>query len=227
MSLPLAFQTIGLRSWRRGPSRCPSPESGERDGCLNQEKFITINAYLLTTESQDEFASLCEELEQEIQPNGVIERTYVQDIAYLIWDIRRLRRSKTAIINTALFAALRGILEQLQIRPATPAPSRREQVEALGRGWFDNEKAKTQVATLLRKFGLDESAIEGEAFRLCAEDIERLDRTLTFAEARRDRALRCIADYRQAFSRRLQQAASRILDSEEVPKLAPVDKQSD
>jgi hypothetical protein len=192
-----------------------------------KKNSLPLTPYLLITESQDEFASLREELEQEIQPNGVIERTYVQDIAYLIWDIRRLRRSKTAIINTALFAALRGILEQLLIRPATPAPSRRKQVEALARGWFDNEKAKVKVARLLRMFRLDESAIEAEAFRLCAEDIERLDRMLTFAEARRDRALRCIADYRQAFSRRLQQAANRILDSEEVPKLAPVGKQSD
>lgn len=81
-----------------------------------KENSLRFTPYLLTTESQDEFASLYGELEQEIQPNGVIERTYVQDIAYLIWDILRLRRSKTAIINTAFLAALRGILEQLQNR---------------------------------------------------------------------------------------------------------------
>ncbi len=170
---------------------------------------------------------MCEELEQELQPRGIIERTYVQDVAYLIWDILRLRRSKTAIINTALLAALRGILEQLQKRSTVRNPSQSKQFEDLAHGWFDNEKAKAQVASLLLKFGLDEGAIEAEAFRRCAEDLERLDRMLTFAEARRDKALRGIADYRQAFSRRVRQATSRIIDAEEVPQLAPVGKELD
>lgn len=194
---------------------------------LAKMNSLRCSPYLLTTESQDEFASLCEELEQELQPRGVIERMYVQDVAYLIWDILRLRRSKTTIINTALLAALRGILKQLQKRSAVRIPSQSKQFEDLAHGWFDNEKSKAQVASLLLKFGLDESAIEAEAFRRCVEDIERLDRMLTFAEARRDRALRGIADYRQSFSRRVQQATNRILDAEEVPQLAPLGKESD
>jgi hypothetical protein len=155
------------------------------------------------------------------------ERTYLQDIAYLIWDIRRLRRSKTAIINKAFLSALRAILGQLRTRSISAPLHGVRLAEDLAQSWFDDEKAKDEVATMLQKFGLDEGAIEAEAFRLSAEDLERLDRMLTFAEARRDRALRGIADYRQAFSRRLQQAANRFLDAEEVPKLAPVGKQSD
>ncbi len=50
---------------------------------------------------------------------------------------------------------------------------------------------------------------------------------LVLAEVRRDRALRCVADYRQLRSKQLQQAANRILDNDDVPRLVAVRKRSD
>jgi hypothetical protein len=183
---------------------------------------------LLITESQDEFASLYAELEQEIQPNGVIERTYVQDIANNIWETLRLRRYKTVIINNSRLAALRRILQQLLCHPDTDVPYDDEQApEDIVRSWFDNTKAQARVAKLLRTFQMDEGAIEAEAFRLCAEDLERLDRMLTALEFRRDKALRFIAEYRQILSKQLRQAADRILDDDDVPRLIAVAKRSD
>ena len=72
---------------------------------------------------------------------------------------------------------------------------------------------------MLRKFGLDESTIEAEAFRSRAEDLERLERMLALAEVRRDGALRCIADYRQSLAKQIKQATDRILDNDDVPRL--------
>jgi hypothetical protein len=46
----------------------------------------------------------------------------------------------------------------------------------LARAWFHSKSARTKVAKLLRKFNMNEDAIEAEAFRLCDEDVERLDR---------------------------------------------------
>jgi hypothetical protein len=183
---------------------------------------------LLVTESQDQFASLCGELEQEIQPKGVIERTYVHDIASLICESQRLRCYKTVIVNNSRLAALRRILEQLLCHPDTDVPYDDEQApEDIAHSWFDNKNARTGVAKLLRKFQMDEGAIEAEAFRLCSEDVERLDRMLTALEFRRDKALRCIAEYRQILSKQLQQAADRILDNDDVPRLVAVAKRSD
>jgi len=54
---------------------------------------------LLITESKDEFERIREALDYQIKPRGIIEQIYVEDIAYLVWEILRLRRSKTAIIN--------------------------------------------------------------------------------------------------------------------------------
>ncbi len=50
---------------------------------------------------------------------------------------------------------------------------------------------------------------------------------VTASEFRRDKALRCIAEYRQILSKQLQQAADRILDNDDVPRLVAMGKRSD
>jgi hypothetical protein len=183
-------------------------------------------APLLSAESADAFASLRKALSHEIQPEGAIEQLYVDDFAALIWEILRLRRYKTAIINSSRLAALQGILMQLLYSGDFEfAYIHAQAAEKLARDWFKKKSAKTKVATLLRIFGLDEGAIEAEAFRLCAEDLERLERLLTAQEVRRDKVLRLIAEYRQVFSKQLRQAGDRILDNDDVPFL--VAKRSD
>jgi hypothetical protein len=184
-------------------------------------------APLLISESADEFASLRKVLKNEIQPEGAIEQLYVDDFATLIWEILRVRRCKTILIDSHRRDALRGILQQLLCDDDYDQPY--DQIldaQDLARNWFDRKKAQTRVAKLLRKFQMDEGAIEAEAFRLCSEDLERLDRMLTALEFRRDKALRCIADYRQILSKQLRQAANRILDND-VPQLVAVVKRSD
>ena len=42
---------------------------------------------------------------------------YVEDIAYLVWEILRLRRSKAAIINLAFRDALTEVVTQLLSKP--------------------------------------------------------------------------------------------------------------
>src|ERR1700682_327148 len=177
-------------------------------------------APLLITESVDEFASLRKGLKNEIQPEGVIEQMYVDDFAALIWEILRLRRYKTILIDSHRRDALRGILVQLLCDDDYDQPcDKMLDAKDLARNWFDHKKAQARVAKLLRQFQMDEAAMEAEAFRLCSEDLERLDRMLTALEFRRDKALRCIADYRQILSKQLQQAANRILDNDDVPRL--------
>jgi hypothetical protein len=185
-------------------------------------------APLLINESVDEFAALRKELKNEIQPEGVIEQMYVDDFAVLIWEILRLRRYKTILIDSHRHDALRGILEQLLCDDDYDQPyDKTLDAEDLARNWFDHKKAQARVAKLLRQFQMDDGAIEAEAFRLCAEDLERLDRLLTALEFRRDKALRCIAEYRQILSKQLRQAADRILDNDDVPRLIRVGRPSD
>jgi hypothetical protein len=170
---------------------------------------LRSRAPLLNAESADEFALLQKELKDEIRPEGVIEQICVDDFAVLVWESLRYRRYKTAMINNSRLAALQGILEQLLCAEDYEHSYEKDRdAEALARDWFGNQRAQARVAKLLRKFQMDEGAIEAGAFRLCFEELERLDRMPTFAEVRRDRALRFIADYRQLLAKQLRQTAT-------------------
>ena len=171
---------------------------------------------LLVTESAVEFDKLRDELLQDIQPQGAIERQYAEDIAYLTWEVRRYRETKAGIINAALLSALKGILDQVlpTIRPLAKA-------DDLARGWFDDKKAKAEVMKLLQTHGLDESAIAAEAFRLRAKDIESCNRMEAFAEARREKALRVIGKVQKKLAARLRQSSDRMLEKPEAAPLVP------
>jgi hypothetical protein len=184
------------------------------------KSFAHFTSAVLASESQDEFASLCSELKRDVEPQDVIERTYVHEIACYIWEAQRLRRFKTVIINNSRRAAMQGILEQLLDPDDFEFSNQIEQAAAeLARGWFENDDDKASVAKLLGKFQLDETAIEAEAFRLNAEDLERLDRMQAVFAVRFEKALRCIAEYRKSFSTELKHAADQILNNDDVPRL--------
>ena len=72
---------------------------------------------LLLTEFKDEFNLIRDNLNDQIKPRGIIEQMYVEDIAYLVWEILRLRRSKAAIINLAFRDALTEVVTQLLRKP--------------------------------------------------------------------------------------------------------------
>jgi hypothetical protein len=195
---------------------------------LDQNVDVLHPAPLLINESADEFASLRKGLKSELKPEGAIEQIYVDDFATLVWEILRLRRYKAVIVDNSRLAALRGILEHLLHRlDHEQAYDHEQAADALARRWFDSKKAKTRVAKLLAQFQMDEGAIDAEAFRRCAEDVERLDRMLTALEFRRDKTLRFVADYRQLLSKQLRQAGDRILEHDEVPRLVAVVKRPD
>jgi hypothetical protein len=63
---------------------------------------------------------------------------------------------------------------------------------------------------VLREFELDETAIEAEAIRKSAEDLERIDRLLAPSEVRR-KALFCVAQYRGDFSALLRETSDRMI----------------
>jgi hypothetical protein len=175
---------------------------------------------LLPCESAEEFAMLRSELELEIKPEGEIVRWYVDDIAHRIWDIQRLRRYRSQIISKGRPAALLKLIKQMLNRADFDQHYELEQAaKDLARGWFENQDSKNKVGKLLRKFQMDEAAIDAEAFRSKAEDLERLDRLLATSASGLNKALRCIAEYREYLAIQLQHAADRILDNVEVPRL--------
>ena len=103
-------------------------------------------APLLLTESKDEFDLLRDNLNDEVKPRGIIEQMYVEDIAYLVWEILRLRRSKAAIINLAFRDALTEVVAQLLRNPGERKHQLKDRAEKLAREWFSDPNVKKQIA---------------------------------------------------------------------------------
>src|SRR5260370_16363670 len=99
---------------------------------------------LLMSESADEFASLRTALELEIKPKGIVEQIYVDDIAAIVWEIRRLRRCKTSIINTGCRAALQSLLREMMSSPQNPYHY--GEADALAIAWFSNQQPTSNLS---------------------------------------------------------------------------------
>ena len=94
-----------------------------------------------------------------------------------------------------------------------------QEARALAEDWFTDKKAKKQVKEILSQFQLDESAIEAEAIKSLAPELEMLDRMLTMLEGRRYRAIRGIAEYRESFAKKVRESSDRIIEGNPVVRL--------
>src|SRR6516162_7632638 len=169
---------------------------------------------LLITESADEFDALRDAFEQEIKPRGIIEQMYVHDFCSIVWEILRLRRGRAAIVNAAFRDALVHVLTECLTKPGKLQLDLDDQVQTLALAWFKNEQGKKRVAKTL-----NESGIEGEAIRRSSSALELLNRMLASLEARRDKALRCIGEYRDGWGRQLRELSDRMIEGQNVPEL--------
>jgi hypothetical protein len=175
---------------------------------------------LLITESVEEFDALLAELKDEIKPNGVIEQIYLYDLAYIILEILRMRRFRSATINAKFRDALTHLLERLLV-PQGMFVNTGIQTKAklLAAGWFADEEGRQDVLTILRRFKLDESNIEAEAIRLAWSDLESVDKMQASLNSRFDKLLRNLANFRSEFGKLVRQKSDRILESDEPIQL--------
>jgi hypothetical protein len=168
---------------------------------------------VLITESAEKFLRLHDALKDEFKPHGTVEKFMVDEIAALMWEIRRYRRAKTAILNSAYRSALENLLRRCR-EPGLSAFGIDDK-EELAHQWFGNDQnAKQAVLQKLAYFGLDERAIEAEAIRIRAAELEKFDRLLASREWRLDKALRTFAEFRGGLRRQLRETAEKLIDGE-------------
>jgi hypothetical protein len=166
---------------------------------------------VFSTESKYEFDRLFAEFNEAIKPHDVIERTYTLDVAHITWEILRLRRYQTAMINAGIRNALGSALTPL-LPEGQEFGEKVARANDLVRGAFSDPAVRTKVLELLNQNQQDESAIEAEGIGDSFEDFERIVRLLATQELRRDRALRQIFAYRNGFAQRLRDTSDRIIE---------------
>jgi hypothetical protein len=148
---------------------------------------------------------------------------YVDDTAIIIWDILRLRRCEMAILNRAFQKGLMRLIDEASWQELPPEhelwlEKRSERkVTDLANRWFSSESARQKVSRILRKSQQDEFAIEARAIQGSFPEIEWIEKMLTALEARRDKALRRIAEYQQSFADRVRASADHVAYAEPSP----------
>ena len=78
---------------------------------------ILFPSPVLITECKEEYDKLHAALTQELAPRGIVEKLSVDEIANLVWEILRLRRCKTAILDMASKDAVRREVARITLLP--------------------------------------------------------------------------------------------------------------
>ena len=129
----------------------------------------------------------------------------------------RYRRIAAGIFNTRFVEAMENLLKQLLSREDFKTHlDLQNAAEHLARRYFFDGEVKAEVKEILHTFQLDKSAVEAEAFRLCAPDLEALDRMMALRMGRRDKNFFVLSELRQ--SEFLQPPTDPVLEPE-VPQL--------
>jgi hypothetical protein len=161
------------------------------------KQTLIFQPSLLSFESQRDYRRLEEAIRDEISPQDLLEEMWTSEIVEGEWEIMRLRRYKSQIVNLARLKSLRNLLPSIM-----PDAGDRE-IGDLARRWFTNKTIRKQVNTQLRSIDLDESAIDVEAYRSSIDDLTSIDRRLMELVHRRDKIFRQIEDRRAGLAVRL------------------------
>ena len=155
---------------------------------------------LLPSESAADSEGLRARLRAKIAPRDVVEEIWLRDILDLQWEILRMRRLKGRILSSSSPSGLESLLNRrvdyLKIR---------RYAEDWGNG---NKERIHEIESLLNRLGLSRLDIDAHSLLKMLDPLERIDRLIAQAEARRNNALREIEKSREAAARRMRAAIS-------------------
>ncbi len=118
----------------------------------------------------------------ELNPRGVLEQGWVEDVFDHIWNLMRYRNLKTALLNAAAYQGLQRIL--------TPLIGATDAV-ALAIQWHAKDaNAIAEVDDILRSAGLSFETVMAQALAIKLPEIEAIDRLIAEKEGQRNAALR-------------------------------------
>jgi hypothetical protein len=178
--------------------------------------------YVLPTESAEHFESEHLAFENAIKPRDKIEQMHVEDISYYNLKTSQRRRFAFAILKAALIEALYDLLTR-QLGAMD-----RSNAQLLVERWAkDDANAKSEVVEILERYGLDETAIEAEAFIRCSGKLAAVEQSEASHASRRDKTLPNLAFYREMIARPSQQGTGRMLEAEELARIENVGEGED
>jgi hypothetical protein len=180
---------------------------------------------VLRTESKADVAKMFADITEGVGTIDIFVEMYARDAAFYNLETMRYQRIITGTLNNALKSALERILRQIVI-PSSSLTNPKILIEnwraseSLSSGWLTDPEDQRKVSELLKEAGLDESAIEAEAYRSVADTIEHAHRMLKISEEGRERALRSIFKHQKRSAAIIRRNADRVLAADQVAAIA-------
>jgi hypothetical protein len=176
----------------------PSPPAPTRTPCL----ALLGPRPLIDGEDGTNYDMILERISADVAPADFVEEIWVRNVVDLVWDSVRLRRLKSQLLQAAAHEGLERLLASIIDWMRAGQLSRKW---ALG-----DEEAMGEVERLLGRAGLTFDAVMAQTLAARIDDVERIDRMVIIAEARRDAVLREIRSRRLAFGQALRRAGEAI-----------------
>jgi hypothetical protein len=141
-----------------------------------------------------------------VKPADILEDIWVRDIVDLVWEGFRLRRLK---VNLMTATAHKGLKEAL-----TPLVGWSE-ADDLAKAWALRKPiALKRVDKILASAGMTMDAVMAQTLSLKLDDVERIERMIAMAEARRHVILHEIEWHREMLSQALRRAVQQVEDGQ-------------
>jgi hypothetical protein len=148
-----------------------------------------------------------------LRPSDSLEEIWIRDVVDLVWETFRLRRTKANLLTDSTEWEIGSTLHE-------------EHADAreMARGWAAGNKAAAKdVAAALVSVGSSIEAVIARAMSAQIQDMERLDRLLVSAEARRSAALRELDCHRAPLAQKLRRSIAQAEHAEfaaDAPRIA-------
>ncbi len=160
---------------------------------------------LIAGEDQAQYEAMRDQISAAVGPLDFLEEIWVNDVVNLVWETLRLRRLRAALVHISTH---RRLLEML--KSPEPATARK-----LITDWaLRAPDAVADVDAALAGGGKTIDEVTAEIFALKIDEIERIDRMVAGAEARRNVDLREIDRHRATLGAAVRQRADEVLDAE-------------
>lgn len=171
---------------------------------------------LIGEEKAEDYRKLLAAIVQAAKPSDAIDWLYVKDVVDITWDIRRERAIKTAILQEAqkeivldLLKTTRKDWDSLDAHVHRIFYVRNEVKQ-----WHENEEARKIINGRLTERGHSPSVVLAKAYEKVGAQLDNVERRIASYELRKITVLREIERRNERLARRLQNAASEIIEAE-------------
>ena len=162
---------------------------------------------LLPGENGADYADLAAKIRRAAPPRDFIEELLTRDAVDLTWDIIRLRRLKAGALRAAAGAGVKDVM--LTLKAGGPLAATK-----FARRWRSGDPAaREELLSALAQAGLTMDDVIAQGLANALDTVERLDRMLASAEARRVNAWREIDRHRDTLGAAVRKAVEEVEDA--------------